>query len=217
MFKFLPLTLIIFLFAKAPAKAQQAHRFTSYSLDALPTAWLKKPRILKAIDALLPATIRQLNDARSCTRCKAEYSITHRLDTVFIVEADLISKEPTTSIVNTERYQKVVSYKFKSYLSVWNNTGDEVARLVVNNPEEPQVYRVAESEYSLRKKCSVPVVFLQDKYINPNSGIIDENRAFGLRQRNGLVNSTVPTDNELVDMMASKLVAMHALINKLGL
>src|SRR5690349_17511961 len=82
---FLLLLVIFSVFTSTAQRATSNPRAPYYTLDHLPSRWLRKPKVLQTIDALLPITIAQLKDSRSCLNCGAAYAISIKIDTVYIL------------------------------------------------------------------------------------------------------------------------------------
>jgi len=177
-----------------------------YTLDKLPATWLGKPKVLKAIDDILPVAIAQLNNARSCMQCEADYTLSLKIDTIYIIS----QVDYKTALVEegglpyaSSQDESRISFTYSSKLCVWNTDGQEVARLVVTEGTG-ETYHVQQGNFQKAgRHLFAPIVYVATgRVVVPNEIL----KAGALR--NGPPLGTVPTEEELLEFTADKLVTM---------
>lgn len=183
--------------AQLPASKAKQH-LAYYTFDNLPSRLLRKTKVLQAIDEILPVAIVQLQNSRSCLNCKAGYSISIKVDTVYILNSTMNAKVPFDEVgYSRSREENVTRFKFRSFLSVRDSTEREIARLIITDPDSTETFQVQDTEYSHRKHCSAPTKYMDSEYAASSYGL-----RFG----------TVPTDEELLGFIAGKLKTISSWI-----
>ncbi len=193
------LLLMLFCFAGTNLLAQidetKKAATVTYSITKLPARWTESDDISKAIDVLLPATIKQLKNAKSCFGCQADFTILVKIDTVFILQRKFIYDSTYQYGIMKEYPSKNTTwFRFRSYFSVLNKQGEEVARLIIANPADKPTYIMKgyENPYYITE-CTAPVVYLGDDFEG-----YDENKRYG----------KLPTDIDLLYLTADRIMIM---------
>jgi len=197
----LPLLLVVFsavsTYAQRPASNANLHS-GYYTLDNLPSKWLRKPKVLEAIDEILPVAIAPLQNSRSCLNCRAAYSISIKVDTVYILNSIVNARVPfDEGGYSTSRDENTTRFKFRSFLSVRDSMEREIARLIITDPDSTETFLVQDHDYENRRHCSAPTKYMSSEYAASLYGL-----RFG----------TVPTDEELLDFIAGKLKTISSWI-----
>lgn len=220
------------LFAQQSKPGIQLKGTASYSLDQLPKDWLAKPKLLQAINDVVPVAIGVLKNSRSCMGCQADYFISVQVDTVFVEESDVIAKAPyqenehrSRNILDgpasvsapeaniaygTPRNEEITRFKFKSYLSVWNKEGKEQARLWITDSENPEIFQVRGRRNTARKSCSAPIIINKGGYLPVEGRFREYSNSwhYYLKGSKLPLPMIMPTDEELDDIIKNKLLLM---------
>lgn len=155
-----------------------AHRF--YSLDGLPRHWQLKPRLLRTIDDLLPMAVSQLKDARPCINCNARYTITFKIDTVYIIDSHVEE-------LDSQRfsYTHTIRYFYKSYLAVREDSVD-IARVLLTSVDDAKIYFFRRSVKYDRQYAPTthPVIYLGPRrsWLLPGDSDLEENSASAIKR-----------------------------------
>lgn len=99
----------------------------------LPDEWMKRPKVLKAINEILPQTIGELKDRDFCTQCKAGYKVTLYTDSVEYFNE--ITSAPT-QVGREARFTCSFDYRFYAALLVSDSSGKAVTMLRLNDANE---------------------------------------------------------------------------------
>ena len=163
--------------------------------------WLQDDELATAIQDILPATIKQLKNSKACLGCKAGYNILIKIDTVFIYKRDMIYDSIYNyGILRKFPKRNTTWFRFRSFFSIVDSTGNEVARLIISNPDDKPTYIMKDFEDPLdRKECSAPVVYLNDDFKG-----YDEYTRYGI----------LPTDMDLLNLTAEQLKVMARWVRK---
>lgn len=118
-----------------------------YSIDPLPEAWKKSKGLVKAIDAIVTTSVKELADRLPCTDCtNSPYSVALLIDSPVIVKQDYedISYKKNSGGFN---YECSTEFYFKSSLAVYDINQHGIAKVLITNPEE--------DKYTLTKKFNL--------------------------------------------------------------
>jgi hypothetical protein len=117
-----------------------------YSIDQLPPSWKENSSLIRAIDIILPNTVKELEHSISCRNCEAPYSVSLLIDSPIIISQkieDLSGKKNSGGF----NYQCVTTFAFKSSLAVYDYNQRGIAKVLITDP--------INQEYTTKKKFNL--------------------------------------------------------------
>lgn len=178
-----------------------------YSLDELPLQIRSNYKAISAIDEILPATIQNLKDRRSCKDCKAGYTVAFKIDSLFIVSntvQDISSRgSPGSQFANANNEETLV-FRFNSYLSIADSAGNEFARLIIVYP--------GEKDYV--KKSNYKVIPYYNADIEMQSMFDGIYTTYLYTPVSKVKSPLMPTYKELLDYSVQKLKSIQKQVSK---
>lgn len=217
-----PIVLLLFCFhftildayAQGKALAAKMDRHpTYYKLDKLPSRWFSKPKVLEAIDNILPYAIAQLKNARSCLHCKADYTLSLKIDTVYIqsqVDYKTALVEEGGLPYAFSQDESRVSFTYASKHCVRDSTGQEVAQLVITEGAG-ETYHVQQGNFQKPGRVQyAPLVFMETGRVVLPGQVLKVGALL-----NGPPLGTVPTEDEVIDITAGKLLTISKWISNI--
>jgi hypothetical protein len=132
--------IVVSLLSGTTSMAQKwvANKYANrYKLD-IPTAWIKKPRLMRALTHILPITLTPLQEMDFCTEGKSAYTVK-----IFIGKPKIQNELITTPIEYGGRftYTHAFSYIFYAGLMLYDSLGKELLMLRLTDPTEAYTYR----------------------------------------------------------------------------
>ncbi|MES1215656.1 MAG: hypothetical protein ABUT20_09065 [Bacteroidota bacterium] len=177
----------------------------SYSLDQLPDQWKKKPKILQAVDDILPAAIKQLKGRRSCTNCKAGFYVSVKLDTLYVDSQTAEDHGNDETLFENTFYTTL--FRFRSHFSITDSAGQEIAKMIIVSPDEDSYVLHKALDYRIQKGVKIPVI---DKGI-----VLIPSIDYYYLQMPSNNSGVLLNENLLVDYSADKIKTMRSRIRKL--
>jgi hypothetical protein len=104
-----------------------------YSIDQLPASWKENKSLIRAIDLILPSTVKELEQSVACVNCTTEYSVDILLDTPIIIKQtyhDISDKKRSEGF----NYECVTEYAYKSSLAVYDTKKHGVSKVQITDP-----------------------------------------------------------------------------------
>ncbi|MES1215655.1 MAG: hypothetical protein ABUT20_09060, partial [Bacteroidota bacterium] len=153
-----------------------------------PPEWKKKPKTIALLDEILPGAVKQLANCRSCINCKATYSVTVKIDSVYIMTQtydDYTARGGNVYVTN----KSTTTFRFKSHLNILDSSGQEIVHLLIVTPGD-DIYTIRGTDGA--RKTTVPV-----RYYTPRIG-------WGFE----------PNDFELLELTRSKLKVLAERIRR---
>lgn len=139
---------ILFFHLAAGAQGRFAKRFPDrYQLD-LPAEW-NRPKLLGAINQILPKAIEELKDKDFCTECRGAYTVRLILDSPRVASRSNINKgyAGSRSFMEAGRLLQgaanqvtmQVTYRFRAALGIYDSSGQRVTQLLLVPYSDEQV------------------------------------------------------------------------------
>lgn len=126
--------------------SKKANKVAHYSIDQLPESWKNNKSLVRAIDLILPSTVKELDESIACTNCTPGYSVDILLDSPIIIKQTFhdISERKKNDGFN---YECVTEYAYKSSLAVYDANKHGVSKVQITDP--------LKDDFKLTKKFNI--------------------------------------------------------------
>jgi hypothetical protein len=145
---FLPLAIIMGIMSLSFSNfnEKQGNKVEHYSIDQLPASWKSNSSLVRAIDLILPRTVRELKNSIACVGCEAPFSVALLIDSPIILSQEIkeLSGKKHSGGYN---YECITKFAFKSSLAVYDYDNRGIAKVVVTDPTI--------HDYTVKKKFNV--------------------------------------------------------------
>ena len=125
-----------------------------YSVDQLPEAWKANKSLIRAIDLILPPTVKELENSVACTNCSPGYSVDILIDSPIIIRQVFkdISERKKNDGFN---YECETEYAYKSSLAVYDANKHGVSKVQVTDPLKDEFRLMKKFNFDPKKAKTV--------------------------------------------------------------